>query len=95
MKQWRQRFGKGLGCEVVALTGETSTDLKILEKATIIISTAERWDMISRRWKQRKNVQNVDLLIVDELHLIGGEFGPVLEVVVSRMRNIATLVSSI
>ena len=31
--------------------------------------------MLSRRWKQRKNVQNINLFIVDELHLIGGEVG--------------------
>jgi hypothetical protein len=31
-------------------------------------------------------VQNVRLFIVDELHLIGGDMGPTLEVVVSRMR---------
>lgn len=41
----------------------------------VIISTAEHWDILSRRWKQRKNVQNVALFIVDELHLIGGEGG--------------------
>ena len=28
-----------------------------------------------RRWKQRKNVQNVNLFILDEAHLIGGENG--------------------
>ena len=32
-----------------------------------------QWDQLSRRWKQRKNVQSVALLIADELHLIGGE----------------------
>ena len=31
--------------------------------------------MLSRRWKQRKNVQNINLFIVDELHLIGGDVG--------------------
>ena len=41
----------------------------------MIIGTPENWDMLSRRWKQRKNVQNVNLFIVDELHLIGGENG--------------------
>jgi pre-mRNA-splicing helicase BRR2 len=41
----------------VELSGETSTDLKLLDKGNLIISTPERWDMISRRWKQRKNVQ--------------------------------------
>ena len=37
--------------------------------------------MISRRWKQRKNVQNVSLLIIDETHLIGGEVAPFLQVI--------------
>ena len=40
-----------------------------------MIGTPEKWDVLSRRWKQRKNVQNVNLFIVDELHLIGGEEG--------------------
>ena len=72
------------------LCGETATDLKRLERGTIIIATPQRWDMLSRRWKQRKNVQNVSLLVVDEMHLIGGEVGPVLEVVISRMRYISS-----
>merc|ERR1711871_693748 len=46
--------------------------------------------MLSRRWKQQKNVQNVKLFMVDELHLIGGEVGPVLEIIVSRMRYISS-----
>jgi len=54
--------------------------LKALEKGNIVISSPEHWDMLSRRWKQRKNVQNVPLFIVDELHLVGGKNGPVIEV---------------
>lgn len=42
------------------------------------------------RWKQRKAVQGVALLVVDELHLIGGPKGPVLEVCVSRMRYVSS-----
>ncbi|GJZ43702.1 U5 small nuclear ribonucleoprotein 200 kDa helicase, partial [Tanacetum coccineum] len=75
---------------VSMLTGETATDLKSLEKSQIIISTPDRWDALSRRWKQRKHVQQVSLFIVDELHLIGGLGWPVLEVIVSRMRYIAS-----
>ena len=41
----------------------------------MIVSTPEQWDVLSRRWKQRKNVQNVHLFILDEAHLIGGESG--------------------
>ena len=88
-RQWQKTLAK-LGATVTMLTGETATDLKLLEKGTVIISTPQRWDMLSRRWKQRRNVQSVALLVVDEMHLIGGEVGPVLEVVISRMRYISS-----
>ena len=72
---WHVRFGQRLGKKVVQLSGETSTDLRLLKEGTVIMATPEHWDILSRRWKQRKNVQNVHLFIVDELHLIGGENG--------------------
>uniref|UniRef100_A0AAY4ERR1 BRR2 homolog n=1 Tax=Denticeps clupeoides TaxID=299321 RepID=A0AAY4ERR1_9TELE len=87
---WHQKFQEALCKKVVLLTGETSTDLKLLGKGDIIISTPDKWDILSRRWKQRKNVQNVSLFIVDEIHLIGGDNGPVLEVICSRMRYISS-----
>lgn len=87
---WEAKFGRGLGCRVAELTGDTTVDLKILEKSQIIISTPERWDLLSRRWKQRKHVQQINLFIVDEFHLIGVQVGPVLEVIVSRMRYISS-----
>ncbi|KAJ1179045.1 hypothetical protein NDU88_004284 [Pleurodeles waltl] len=72
---WFEKFQDRLYKKVVLLTGEPSTDLKLLGKGNIIISTPEKWDILSRRWKQRKNVQNVSLFVVDETHLIGGENG--------------------
>ena len=79
---------------MVILTGETGTDLKLLAKGNIIISSPEKWDVLSRRWKQRRNVQNVQLFIVDELQLLGGENGPVLEIVCSGMRYISSQLDS-
>ncbi|KAJ8772568.1 hypothetical protein K2173_027745 [Erythroxylum novogranatense] len=93
-RDWEKKFGKGLGLRIVELTGETATDLRLLEKGQIIISTPEKWDALSRRWKQRKYVQQVSLFIVDELHLIGGQGGPILEVIVSRMRYIASQIEN-
>ncbi|XP_002518663.3 DExH-box ATP-dependent RNA helicase DExH12 [Ricinus communis] len=93
-RDWERKFGRGLGMRVVELTGETATDLKLLEKSQIIISTPEKWDALSRRWKQRKYVQQVSLFIIDELHLIGGQGGPILEVIVSRMRYIASQIEN-
>lgn len=88
-KDWEKKFKK-LGKKVVLLTGETGTDLKLLNTGNIIVSTPERWDILSRRWKQRRNVQNVDLFIADELHLIGGQEGPTIEIICSRMRYISS-----
>ncbi|RUS26117.1 Sec63 Brl domain-containing protein [Jimgerdemannia flammicorona] len=85
---WKNKF-EPLGKEIVALTGETSADLKLLERGDVVVCTPTQWDVISRRWKQRKNVQTVGLFIADELHLIGGDVGPTYEVIVSRMRFIA------
>ncbi|CAG8585503.1 9938_t:CDS:2 [Funneliformis caledonium] len=88
--QWRQKFGKVQGGKnIVALTGETSADLRLLENGDVIFATPMQWDVMSRRWKQRKNVQTVSLFIADELHLIGSDVGPTYEIIVSRMRYIA------
>lgn len=43
--------------------------LQLLAKGQIIITTAEKWDVLSRRWRQRKNVQNIQLFIADELQV--------------------------
>ncbi|WKX97568.1 hypothetical protein Q1695_013326 [Nippostrongylus brasiliensis] len=83
---WQDRIGMTLDQSVVLLTGEPSTDLKLLQRGKLIIATPERWDNVSRRWKQRKNVQAVKLFVVDDLHMIGGTIGPILEVICSRMR---------
>lgn len=90
--EWVPKFGQHLSKKVVLLTGETGADLKLLAKGSIIISTPEKWDVLSRRWKQRKGVQGIDLFIADELQLIGGPDGPVLEVICSRIRYMSSQV---
>ncbi|KAL5720578.1 RNA helicase [Ranunculus cassubicifolius] len=86
---WERKFGKGLGLMVVELTGEIASDLRLLEKGQLIISTPEKWEMLSRRWKQKMCIQQISLFIVDDLHLVGGQGGPAIEVIVSRMRYIS------
>ncbi|CAM9119339.1 unnamed protein product [Ectocarpus fasciculatus] len=88
--QWEPRFGDAFGLTVSKLTGDTTVDLKILEASNIVMVTSAQWDVVSRRWKQRKNVQNISLYIVDEIHLLGGSEGPTLEVVVSRARYVSS-----
>ena len=88
--EWQKKFGRVQGGKnIVSLTGDSSTDLRQLELGDVIVCTPTQWDMISRRWKKRKNVQNIGLLICDEAHLVGGEIGPTYEVVISRTRYVS------
>ncbi|KAI7296821.1 Sec63-domain-containing protein, partial [Hortaea werneckii] len=89
-KTWQTRLG-GLtgGKEIVKLTGETAADLKLLERGDLIVATPTQWDMMSRQWQRRKNVQNVKLIVADDLHMLGGQGGYIYEAVVSRSQAIA------
>ena len=90
-ENWKARFGAILGSAmVVKLVGETAPDLRLLTGGKIIVATVKQWDMLSRRWRQRKAVQSVALIIFDELHFLGGDLGPTMEVVISRMRYISS-----
>lgn len=90
LADWQNRLSKiGGGKEIVKLTGDTTADLKLLEKGDLILATPTQWDVLSRQWQRRKNVQTVQLFIADELHLLGGLNGYLYEIVVSRMHYIA------
>ncbi|KAK4565331.1 Pre-mRNA-splicing helicase BRR2 [Recurvomyces mirabilis] len=90
LKDWEKRLGGLMGGKgVVKLTGETAADLKLLEQGDLVLATPAQWDMMSRQWQRRKNVQAVKLLVADDLHLLGGHGGYVYEAVVSRAQAIA------
>lgn len=87
---WEKRLsGLAGGKAIVKLTGETTADLKLLERADLVLATPTQWDVLSRQWQRRKNVQTVQLFIADELHMLGGFGGYIYEVVVSRMHYVA------
>ncbi|KAK5654988.1 hypothetical protein OQA88_6747 [Cercophora sp. LCS_1] len=92
---WQKRLAnlRG-GKDIVKLTGETTSDLKLLEQGDLILATPIQWDVLSRQWKRRKNVQTVELFIADELHMLGGQMGYVYEIIVSRMHYIRTQLES-
>ena len=46
-------------------------------RANIIITTPEKWDGVSRSWQTRNFVRNVSLIVIDEIHLLGEDRGPV------------------
>ncbi|KAI4247759.1 MAG: hypothetical protein L6R40_001345 [Gallowayella cf. fulva] len=90
LADWEQRLSNVAGGkQVVKLTGETTADLKMLERGDLILATPPQWDVLSRQWQRRKNVQTIQLFIADELHMLGGQGGFIYEIIVSRMHYIA------
>ncbi|KAK4204194.1 Sec63 Brl domain-containing protein [Triangularia verruculosa] len=89
VKDWGVRLAKPLGLRLVELTGDNTPDTRTIQDADIIITTPEKWDGISRSWQTRGYVRKVSLVIIDEIHLLAGDRGPILEIIVSRMNYIA------
>ncbi|NWY09271.1 HFM1 helicase, partial [Aphelocoma coerulescens] len=86
---WKEKFGPiGLTCK--ELTGDTlMDDLFEIHHADIIITTPEKWDSMTRKWRDNSIVQLVRLFLIDEVHVIKDESrGATLEVVVSRMKTV-------
>jgi len=105
VKDWKGRITGPMGKKLVELTGDSTPDTRTISDADIIITTPEKWDGISRSWQTRGYVKRVSLVIIDEIHLLGGDrgrtqyclfieqfltrVGPILEIIVSRMNYIA------
>ncbi len=90
MEDWKVRLGERLGKKVVELTGDVSPDVKAIQESSVIVTTPEKWDGVSRSWQTRNYVRAVSLIVIDEIHLLGEDRGPVLEVIVSRTNFISS-----
>ncbi|KAH8689942.1 putative DEAD/DEAH box helicase [Talaromyces proteolyticus] len=82
VQDWRKRLTAAMGLRLVELTGDNTPDTRTIRDADIIITTPEKWDGISRSWQTRGYVR--------QIHLLGGDRGPILEIIVSRMNYIAS-----
>ncbi|GMF00972.1 unnamed protein product [[Candida] boidinii] len=87
---WRSRISKNTKHKVVEMTGDSLPDAREVRDADIIITTPEKFDGISRNWQSRKFVQDISLVIMDEIHLLASDRGPILEIIVSRMNYISS-----
>lgn len=87
---WRSRICKPTNRKLVEMTGDSLPEAREVREADIIITTPEKFDGISRNWQTRKFVQEVSLVIMDEIHLLASDRGPILEMIVSRMNYISS-----
>ena len=89
-KEWTEKFGP-LGLSVCEVTGDTESDEYIkVHRSNIIITTPEKWDSVTRKWKDNnKNIMDqTKLICIDEVHLLSEpERGASLEAIVSRVKT--------
>ncbi|QOU20005.1 hypothetical protein BRETT_004653 [Brettanomyces bruxellensis] len=90
-KEWKAKLAKfAVKKSIAKLTNDLSSNLKILASSHLIFATPKQFDVLTRRWKKRKNVQSIELLICDNCHLIGdAREGAIYENVLSRVRFMA------
>ncbi|KAK3381089.1 hypothetical protein B0H63DRAFT_434481 [Podospora didyma] len=88
-RDWEKKFNH-MNLKCAELTGDTSpAETRRVGEASIIITTPEKWDSITRKWQDhRRLLQMVELFLIDEVHILKDVRGATLEAVVSRMKTI-------
>lgn len=73
---------KYLGVIVRELTGDMGLTKTEMQETHVIVATPEKWDVVTR--KTDGMMSRVNVLIIDEIHLLNDERGLVLECLVAR-----------
>lgn len=82
---------QALGMTVRELTGDVNLTKKEIDSTQVIVTTPEKWDIVTRKAGERTFTTLVRLLIVDEIHLLHDDRGPVLEAIIARtIRSVDT-----
>lgn len=83
-----ENFGKKLkplGISVRELTGDMQLTKTEMLATQMLVTTPEKWDVVTRKGAGDVTmISLVKLLIIDEVHLLHGERGPVVEALVAR-----------
>ncbi|KAJ1958217.1 Pre-mRNA splicing [Linderina pennispora] len=74
-----------LGISVAELTGDSQLTKQQIAATQLIVTTPEKWDVITRKGGEGSYTQLVRLVIIDEIHLLHDDRGPVLEALVCRL----------
>lgn len=72
------------GISVKELSGDQNLTRQQIQQTQVIITTPEKWDIVTRKAGDRTYTQIVRLMIIDEIHLLHDERGPVLEALIAR-----------
>lgn len=72
------------GVKVGELTGDSQMTKAQIAETQIIVTTPEKWDVITRKSTDTSYTTLVRLIIIDEIHLLHDDRGPVLESIIAR-----------
>jgi ATP-dependent DNA helicase HFM1/MER3 len=88
-RDWQSKF-RMFQLECAELTGDTdAAQMGHVKKASIIVTTPEKWDSITRKWKDHDKLMSlIKLFLIDEVHMLHEARGATLEAVVSRMKSV-------
>ena len=88
--EWKQKYYQHpLGLNVMECTGDNEfINMIQLNNSNIILTTPEKFDMLSRKWKENFNfLSNISLILIDEIHLLNEENrGGTIEAIVARLK---------
>lgn len=73
-----------LGLRVSELTGDHNLTKQQIAETQLLVTTPEKWDVITRKAADASYTNLVRLIVIDEIHLLHDERGPVLESIVAR-----------
>ena len=104
-RMWSHRYGLKVVLETGDTAAATLTSVDAASVSTetyfasrqaadadIVVTTPERWDSLTRRWKEgaaRAFMDSVRLIMLDEAHSVGEPRGAALEALVSRMKSVS------
>ena len=93
--EWRIKFGQSpLNLKITEATGDSEfINILQLTQSNIILTTPERFDVLSRKWKEHPQfISSITLLLIDEIHLLNEDNrGGTIEAIVARMKLLSSL----
>ena len=96
LSDWKRKFSP-FNIKCLEVTGDSDIDdYSAIKTTNLIFTTPEKWDSVTRKWKEHiSQMGKILLFLVDEVHMVGdSERGSTIEAVISRMKCIKDVTKS-
>ena len=88
--EWKIKYSKNpLELNVTEYTSDSEyLNINLLNNSNIILTTPEKFDVLTRKWKDISSfISNISLLLIDEIHILNDEHrGATLEAIIARIK---------